>query len=91
MLNSVFKGIVSMKEEMTTWYIFELISWLDKCVNRIHIDMFIEILNVINDAQSTGRFQSKWVDKVWDENCEHTINSNYYIQLTDINQNTFII
>ena len=45
-----------MKEEMTTWYVFELILWLDKCVNRIHIDMFIEILNVINDAQSTGRF-----------------------------------
>ena len=31
--------------------------------------MFIEIRNIINNAISTGKYWSKWVDKVWDENC----------------------
>ena len=41
---------------MTTWNKFELISWIDECVNRIQTEMFIEIQNFINDAQVTGRF-----------------------------------
>ena len=49
---------------MTTWNKFELISWIDECVNRIHTEMVIEIQNFINDAQVTGRFWSKSVDKV---------------------------
>ena len=53
--------------------------------------MFIEIRNVINKSISFGRYWSKWVDKVWDENCEHTINFNFNFELTDVNQNTFII
>ena len=67
-----------MKREITTWNIFELMTWLDKCVERIHTQIFIEIRNVINKAISTGRYWSKWVDKVWDENCEHAINFNFY-------------
>ena len=37
-----------MKRQMTTWNIFELMAWLDKCVERIYTQMFIEIRNVIN-------------------------------------------
>ena len=66
-------------------------SWLDKCVERIFTQMFIEIRSVINKAISTGRYWSKWIDKVWDENCCHAINLNFCVELTDINQNTFII
>ena len=53
--------------------------------------MFIEILNVINKSISFGRYWSKWVDKVWNKNCEHKINFNFNFELTDANQNTFII
>lgn len=55
-------------------------------MNRTHIEMCIDIQNVINDAQSTGRFWSEWVDKVWNDDCEHVINLNYCMELTDINQ-----
>ena len=53
----------------------------------------IEIRNVINDAESSGRYWSKWVDKVWDENCTHTMNLNFSFsfELTYINQNVFVI
>ena len=73
-LNIFFKGFGTMKREMTTWNIFELMTWLDKCVERIFTQIFIEIRSVINKAISTGRYWSKWVDKVWDENCDHAIN-----------------
>ena len=46
---------------------------------------------MINDALSSGRYWYKCVDKVWDENCEHTINLNFSFELIDVNQNTFII
>ena len=78
---------------MKIWYIYiyELISYLDKCVDRIHVQMFIEIRNIINDAESSNRYWSKQVDKVWDENYEHAINLNFSFEITDVNQNTFII
>ena len=63
-----------MKREMVTWNIYELLTWLDKCVDRIYTKIFIEIRNVINDVASSGRYWFKWVDKIWDENCEHAIN-----------------
>ena len=90
-LNSFFKGFGTMKREMTTWNIFELMSWLDKCVECIYTKMYIEIRSVINMAIETGKYWSKWVDKVWDDNCCHAINLNFCVELTDINQNTFII
>ena len=79
-----------MKRQMTTWNIFELMAWLDKCVERIYTQMFIEIRNVINNAISTERQWSKWVDKVWDDNCDHAIILNFSVELTDVNQNTVI-
>ena len=76
---------------MTTWNIFEGMSWLDKCVDQIYTHMFIKIRIVINDTDSSSRYWSKWVDKVWDENCEHAINLNFSFELIDANQSTFII
>ena len=43
-----------MKREMTNWNIFELMSWLDKCVEHIYTQMFIEICSVIDKAISIG-------------------------------------
>ena len=48
-------------------------SWLDYYVDWIQTQMFIEIRNVINDAKSSDRYWSKWVDKVWDEKCIHAM------------------
>ena len=78
-----------MKREMTTWNIYELMTQLDKCVDRIYTQIFIEIRNIINNTISTVRYWSKWVDKVWDENCEHAINLNFSFELTNFDQNTF--
>ena len=55
----------------------------------VYIQKNIEIGNVINDAVSSGRYWSKWVDKVWDENCEQAINLNFSFELTNFDQNTF--
>ena len=63
---------------------------LDKCVDRIHTQIFIDIRNAINDAMSSGRYWSKQVDKVWNENCENAINLDISFDLRDIDQNTFI-
>ena len=76
---------------MATWNIYELMTWFDKCVDRIYTNIFIEIRNVINNDVSSGRYWSKWVNKVLDENCKHAINLNFSFELTDVNQNTFII
>ena len=70
---------------MPTQDIYELMTWFDKFVERIYTEMFIEIRNVINKAISSGRYWSKWVDKVWDDNCEHAINLNFSFELTDLN------
>ena len=53
--------------------------------------IFIEIRNVINAIVSSGRYCSKWINKVWDEYCEYAINLNFSFELTDMNQNIFII
>ena len=71
---------------MATWNIYELLIWLDKCVDRIHTRMFIEIRNVINDTISSSRYWSNCVDKVWDENYEHAINLNFTLELIDVDQ-----
>ena len=77
-----------MIKEITTWNIYELMIWLDKCVEHIYTQIFIEIRNVINKVISTRRYWYKWVDKVQDENCEHAINLNFS---SDVNQNVFIM
>ena len=76
---------------MTAWNIYQLMTWLDKCVDRTQTQMLIEIRNIINDAVSSGRYQYNWLDKVWYENCEYTINLKFSFELTYFNQNTFII
>ena len=43
-LNSFSKGFGNMKREMTTWNIFELMTWLDKCFERIYTHIFIKIV-----------------------------------------------
>ena len=65
-----------MKREITTFNIFELTVWLDKCVNRLNTKKINEIHNLINDSQSSSRYLYFWVDEIWDDNCEHVINLN---------------
>ena len=74
---------------METWNIYELLIWLDKCVDRIHTQIFIEIRNVINDTVSSSRYWSNCVDKVWDENCEHAINLSFTLELIDVDQKKY--
>lgn len=62
---------------MTISNIFELVSWCDKCVNRIHEEMLIEIRYGINNTLTTRRFRSKGVDKVWYANYDHAFNLIY--------------
>ena len=57
----------------------------------MHTEMCIEIRNVINDIVSSGRYWSKWVDKIWDENCEHKFHLNFSSKLTYVDQKHFII
>ena len=55
-MNSFFKDFGTTRREMTTWNIYELMTWLDKCVDRIYTKMFSEIRNVIDDAVSSGKY-----------------------------------
>ena len=43
-------SVQKMKREGTTWNIYELMTWLDKCVDRFYTKKYIEIRNVINDT-----------------------------------------
>ena len=43
-LNSFFKGFGSMKRERTTLNIYELITWLDKCVERIYTQFLLKFV-----------------------------------------------
>ena len=38
--------------------------------------MFLEIKTILNDTTKTGKFWSKWVDDVWEENYSHAVNLN---------------
>ena len=51
---------------MIYWNIFQLMTWLDRCVERIYTEFFLEITGILNDAEN-GKFWSKWVDNVWDD------------------------
>ena len=66
-------------------------TWLDKYVECVYTHMFIEKRNDINTAIYSGIYWSKWVGKVWDENCKHAINLNFSFELTDVNKITLII
>ena len=47
---------------MTQWNIFQLVSWLDRYVQPIYTEMFLEI-KILNETNITGKFWSKWIDK----------------------------
>ena len=46
---------------------------------------------VLNDAEKYGKFWSKWVDNIWDENCSYAFNLNFVKDLFDIDEHTFIV
>ena len=66
-------------------------TWLDRCVERIYTEMFLEIKTILNNAINTGNFWSKWVENVWDENCSHAVNLNSVKDLYDMNDHTYIV
>ena len=35
---------------MIQWNIYQLMTWLDQCVERIYTEMFLEIKTILNDA-----------------------------------------
>lgn len=64
-------------------------SWLYKCVHHF---LYRNVYRKkINNVQNTGKYWSKWVDKVWEENCTHIVHLNSVMELTDTNQNNFIV
>ena len=44
LLNSFLKRFGTMKREMTTWNIYKLIAWIDKCVDRIHTKYLLKFV-----------------------------------------------
>ena len=55
-LNNCLKGFESLKKEMMHWNIFQLMTWLDKCVERIYTEIFLKVKNVLNDALKIVNF-----------------------------------
>ena len=49
---------------------------LNRCLELIYTEMFLEIKIVLNDADKNSKFWSKWVDNDWDEICSHAVNLN---------------
>ena len=45
-LNNLIKGFGSLKKKMVQWSIYQLMTWLDRCVERIYIEMFLEIKKI---------------------------------------------
>jgi len=35
---------------MVQWIIYQLMTWLDRCVERIYTEMFLEIKTIMYDA-----------------------------------------
>ena len=48
-------------------------TWVDRCVERIYTEIFLETKTILNDATKTGKLWSKWVDDVWEVNCAHAV------------------
>ena len=42
-MHNLFKGVGSFKKEMVQWSISQLMTWLNRCVERIYTEMFLEI------------------------------------------------
>ena len=55
-LNNFFKGFGSLKKEMIYQNVLQLMTWLDRCVERIYTEMFLEIKNILNDAKKMANF-----------------------------------
>ena len=66
-------------------------TWLDRCVEIIYTEIFLEIKTILNDATKTDIFWSKWVDDIWEENYSHTVNLNSVKDLYDTINHTFIV
>ena len=66
-------------------------TWLDRCVEIIYTEMFLEIKTILNDATKTSNFWSKWVDDVWEEFFSHAVNLDSVKDLYDMNDHTFIV
>ena len=66
-------------------------TWLERYVEIIYTEMFLEIKTILNDTTKTGNFWSKWVDDVSEKNCSHAINLKSVKDLYDMNDHTFII
>ena len=49
-LNGLIKGFGSLKNEMVQWNIYQLMTWLDRCVERIYTETILEIKTILNDA-----------------------------------------
>ena len=45
-LNGLIKGFGSLKEEIVQWNIYQLMTWLDRCVERIYTEFFLEIKKI---------------------------------------------
>ena len=75
---------------MIRWNLFQLKTWLYRCVVRIYTGMFIEIKHILNDEEKTSKLWFKLVKNVWDDNCYHVVNLNSVQELYDINGNIFI-
>ena len=76
---------------MVQWHIYQLMTWLDRCVERVYTEMFLEIKKFSMMQKKTNKFWSKWVDDVWEENCSHAVNLNSVKDLYDMNEHTLII
>ena len=49
-MNGLIKGFGSLKKEMVKWNIYQLMIWLDRCVERIYTEIFLSIKTILNDA-----------------------------------------
>ena len=80
-----------LKKDMVQWNVYQLMTWLDRCVERIQIYIFLETKTILNDATKTGKFWSKWVDDVREKNYFHAVNLNSIKDLYDMNDHIFIV
>ena len=90
-LNGLIKGFGSLKKEMVQWNIYQLMTWLDRCVERIYTEMFLEIKTILNDVTKIGNFWSKWVNDIWEEKNYHAVNLNSVKKLYDMNEHSCIV
>ena len=86
----MFKGFGSLKKEMIHWNIFQLIIWLNRCVERIYTEMFLEIKDVLNDTEKS-KLCAKWMENVWDDFFSYAVSHNSVNYSFDINEHTFIV